>query len=301
MAAHSSEVVLISPYFFGINEETKASNTFVGADGDTAKAEERAIRDRAMEEHAGLKKALIDSGVIVHSFEGERGAPDAVFCNNWFTVLGGHLFIFPMANKSREVEVREDVINNIVQRHDHLQMVDLRKDYADKPLESTGSIVFDHQHKVAYACLSARTHRDTLDHLCGLIGYESCAFTATHKGMAIYHTNVLMSVGKGWIAVCESCIAEEDRARVMEKISASVKTVIIVTQEQMDNFCGNILELDGHDNKQFVFMSSRSWAAFSDCQKLEFGNCATVVDVPLTTIEIVGGGGVRCCLGNMTL
>ena len=45
-------------------------------------------------------------------------------------------------------------------------------------LEGTGSIVFDHPYKKAYACLSSRTSIVLLKKVCVTLGYESVTFEA---------------------------------------------------------------------------------------------------------------------------
>ena len=74
-------------------------------------------------------------------------------------------------------------------------------------LEGTGSIVFDHINKLAYACKSDRTNIDLLRLVCDHLGYEYIEFTAVDQsGLPIYHTNVMMWIGTNVAAVCTDAI-----------------------------------------------------------------------------------------------
>jgi hypothetical protein len=47
-------------------------------------------------------------------------------------------------------------------------------------------------------------------------------------------------------------------------------------------------------------MSTAAHDAFTEEQRRTLlGVCARLVHVPMSTIEAVGGGGVRCCLGEL--
>ena len=77
----------------------------------------------------------------------------------------------------------------------------------DMFLEGTGSIVFDHIAKIAYACRSNRTNINLLRHICNKLKYKSVEFDAIDEdGVSIYHTNVMMWIGTNIAAVCSEAI-----------------------------------------------------------------------------------------------
>jgi hypothetical protein len=43
--------------------------------------------------------------------------------------------------------------------------------------------------------------------------------------------------------------------------------VVAITRAQVDEFCGNVLEVKGTGGKRVLAMSSRAFAAFTDAQK----------------------------------
>ena len=74
-------------------------------------------------------------------------------------------------------------------------------------LEGTGSIVFDHISKIAYACRSNRTNIKLLEKVCSKLEYEYVEFDAVdEKGLPIYHTNVMMWIGTNVTAICSDAI-----------------------------------------------------------------------------------------------
>ena len=76
-------------------------------------------------------------------------------------------------------------------------------------LEGTGSIVFDHLHKKAYACVSSRTNLSLLRNVCNQLDYEPMTFEAfDQNGKPIYHTNVMMWIGTDVAAICIDAIQD---------------------------------------------------------------------------------------------
>ena len=74
-------------------------------------------------------------------------------------------------------------------------------------LEGTGSIVFDHISKIAFACRSNRTNINLLRHVCNKLKYKSFEFDAVDEdGISIYHTNVMMWIGTNVAAICSEAI-----------------------------------------------------------------------------------------------
>ena len=81
----------------------------------------------------------------------------------------------------------------------------------DMFLEGTGSIVFDHENKVAYACRSNRTNINLLKFVCQKLGYSLAEFDAVDgDGIPIYHTNVMMWIGTEVAAICSKSIKDSE-------------------------------------------------------------------------------------------
>ena len=170
-------------------------------------------------------------------------------------------------------------------------------------LEGTGSVVFDHACRVAYACLSPRTNADVLAELCDELGYEPFVFDATDgEGVAVYHTNVLLSIGRSSVIVCAEAVPQAQRAPLLERLQASGREVVAIDRAQMAAFAGNALELAAADGTAVLAMSDRAFRSL-DARSLEtLRHCVErIVTVPVPTIEDLGGGSVRCMLAEVFL
>lgn len=307
MDQHSAAcVMMIRPARFTRNEQTQASNRFqaqsAGLSGERMQA-------AAVAEFNGLAAALDAAGVRTFVFDDtpEPHTPDALFPNNWVSLhADGSAVLYPMLAENRRLERREDVLAALSSRHGFRisRVIDLTPHEHDgKFLEGTGSLVLDRTHRVAYACLSPRTDLDVLGDFAQQLDYDVVAFEACDAGGApIYHTNVMMSVGERFAAVCSACIREDERAAVLDALRTTGRQVIDLTMEQMAAFAGNMLELRTAPGGKIVAMSDRARAALSPAQSEsleEYGG--PIVSTPIPTIETLGGGSVRCMLAEVYL
>jgi hypothetical protein len=299
------DVVMIRPASFGSNPETLASNRFQSTAEDIAASESQR---RAQAEFDALADALANAGVNIHVFEDTPTPikPDAVFPNNWFsTHADGTVVFYPMLAPNRRLERRIDIVEALhSQRGFHVHgTVDLtHRELEGKYLEGTGSLVLDRVHRIAYACLSPRTDLDVLGEFGQRLDYEIAAFDAFDMhGAPIYHTNVLMAVGTHWTAVCVAAIEEGRRAAIVSLLAATGHDVIELSFEQMHSFAGNMLELRTRDGSRVIAMSQSAFDSLSPDQRGRLAAHATIVSVPIPTIERLGGGSVRCMIAEVHL
>jgi hypothetical protein len=300
-------VLMVRPKSFGFNPETAKTNSFQRApDGQEANPGER-----ARGEFNALVKALLSEGVGVAVAEDSDvpKKPDAVFPNNWLSFHPcGTLVLYPMAHVSRRVERRQEVIDAAIAELDFRvrHLLDLTW-YEDerKYLEGTGSLVLDHVQRVAYACLSPRTHPGIVEEWGRELGYETVTFAATNEsGVPLYHTNVLMCIGAQAVVVGTEAIAPADRARVLERLRASGREVIEIGHRELNAFAGNMLELSTWDealgDSRVLVMSESARKALSPESFARLSGCSDAVLVaPVPTIEKYGGGSVRCMLAEV--
>jgi hypothetical protein len=170
-------------------------------------------------------------------------------------------------------------------------------------LEGTGSIVFDHRFRLAYACLSARTHPAVLSELCGMLGYVPVTFTARdYSGKEIYHTNVMMCIGTDFAVVCLDSIADEaERKKVRVSLERTGREVITITFRQMAAFAGNMLEVMTVDGTPYIVLSETAAGALSRTQYAKLSRYAELLPVQIPTIERIGGGSARCMMAEIFL
>lgn len=297
-------VVMVRPKAFGFNPETAASNPFQKAAPGLDPCRVQALAEK---EFDGAVAALEAEGVKVLVFEDTDSPkkPDAVFPNNWFCTLpGGRLFTFPMASESRRRERRDDVLSYLARACGYSlndSLVALEGE--GKALEGTGSLVFDHGARLAYAALSPRTDEGALLRFEALSGYRVAPFrTQGPGGKPVYHTNVVMTVGPTFAIIGADCIHPEDRGYVLGVLARSGKTLLTLTNGQLFNgFAGNMLALKGQGDKPLLVMSAAARAALTNADVKtildDFG--CRIAAMPIPTIETVGGGSVRCMLAEV--
>ena len=298
-------VLMVRPASFGWNPETHASNRFQRDEPLLASA----ANTRACEEFDALVAQLRAAGVAVHVAQ-DRPAPvcpDAVFPNNWVSLhADGTVVLYPMLARNRRLERRLEVIATLAAAHGLTvkRLLDLSHHEAHgRFLEGTGSVVFDHVQRIAYACLSPRTHAEPLAELCDELGYVPCAFDACDAtGVPIYHTNVMLAVGSRATVVAASAIAAPDRDRVLASLGGDGRLVEVIDGAQMAGFAGNVLELRATDGRSVLALSRSARAAFGDAAFARVaGTVDTVVTAAIPTIETLGGGSVRCMLAEVRL
>ena len=170
-------------------------------------------------------------------------------------------------------------------------------------LEGTGSVVFDHVERVAYACGSPRTDPGLLAELCEDLGYEPFPFEAADdEGVPVYHTNVLMSVGTRFALVCAEAVASPSRRALLERLAGSGRHVEIIDRRQMAQFAGNLLELRTRAGAAVLAISGRGFDSLAADARARLAACVEqVIAVQVPTIEALGGGSVRCMLAEVFL
>jgi hypothetical protein len=294
-------VVMIRPHHFTPNPMTAKDNSFQSNDEKRAAA---AIATAAFDEVTCMAEGLAAAGVTVHVFEDETATrPDSVFPNNWYsTHSGGHVAVYPMYSASRQSERRPDVIEMLKNEYRVQDVIDysgLEKD--NVYLEGTGAMVLDHIGRVAYAVRSNRTNEVALERFCTHFNFEPMVFDAVDRnGRSIYHTNVLMCIGTDFALLGSQMIPDIARRReIVARLEETGRTVIELSIEQIENFAGNAIELDGRDGR-VVVLSARAYASLTPGQINTIESSAKLLPFDVSTIELAGGS-VRCMLAGIHL
>jgi hypothetical protein len=294
---------MVRPAAFGFNEETAGTNRFQAAPAASAQD----VARQALSEFDAAASAIRGAGVevIVVGDLPQPRTPDAVFPNNWIsTHHDGTLVLYPMFAPLRRLERRLEVIERLREEFDVRRIVDFGpNEEKGRFLEGTGSIVFDHRNRTAYAVLSPRTHRGMLLEAGELFGHEVVVFHATGaSGEDVYHTNVVMSVGERFAIVCAEAVDDPgERGRVLARLNSTGREVLEVTRPQMSSFAANVLELRSSAGEPVLAASERAWNALTGEQQDGLGSLARVVTASIPTIESVGGGSLRCMIAEIFL
>jgi hypothetical protein len=305
MRQTTDAVLMLRPTAFGWNPETAGSNAF--QQPGTVPAGLR--QARALAEFDGLVGALASAGARVFALDepGPDACPDAVFPNNWVSLHhDGTVVLYPMMAPNRRRERRLELLARLEEQGGYVvkRLLDLtHHELAGRFLEGTGSVVFDHVARVAYACRSPRTDESVLRELCEELGYEPVAFDACDaSGVPVYHTNVLLSIGTRSLIVCGAAIAASQRGPLLERLQAGTRQVVTIDHAQMAGFAGNALELHANGGATLLALSAGAWQAFGAAGREALLACVdTVVAAPVPTIEQLGGGSVRCMIAEVFL
>ncbi len=298
----TNTIMMVRPVDFSFNWQTAGSNAFQNAahgfDEDT-------IRQNAEKEFDGfvslLKKNSID--VTVFNDTPEPSTPDSIFPNNWFSIDEERgMFLYPMFAENRRLERNDTIIAEIKNKFFIQETVDLSYyEKENKFLEGTGSMVLDRVNKIAYACLSPRTDVEVLNEFCKLANYTTCSFTSTDvQGKEIYHTNVMMCVADKYVVIClESIKNEKELATVKKTILQTNKEIIEITQQQLNCFAGNMLQVKNNEGISFLVMSSTAYNSLNALQIEKLGSYNAILHYDINTIETIGGGSVRCMMAEI--
>ena len=291
---------MIRPKNFGYNEETATSNAF--------QRREQGLSPNDVKKLAGIEFDNLVHELITHQIEVQVFddlekpiKPDAVFPNNWFSTHEGEVLItYPLLSKLRRNERREDIVEKIINdRKIKRYKFEFYED-DDQFLEGTGSLVLDRTGKLAFACLSDRTHPGLLDKFCVLMGYEAVMFNAVDQNnMPIYHTNVVMMMGTNVVVICLEAIADEEEKKfLLDKFQQSGKKVLEINLEQMSSFAGNMLQLKNKLGEYKIVLSRRAYDSLEPEQIGELKQHGDLIIGQINTIETYGGGSVRCMIAE---
>lgn len=220
----------------------------------------------------------------------------------------GRVALYPMKAENRRLERRTDIFEELQSRgYEITTTVDYTAAEQKKLfLEGTGSMVLDHDSKIAYMARSQRADEGLFHAFCKDFNYEPVVFTAyqeTPDGIGqIYHTNVMMCVTDAYVLVCLDTIHDaNERALVEEAILKSGKEILVISVEQKSNFAGNMLLVKGAADELILVMSSSAYKALNEDQKDFITQHHRILHSDLHTIETLGGGSARCMLAEIYL
>ena len=295
------EILMVRPYQFYFNQQT-AANNFFQSNINIENANELAIAEfDAMVDK--LRAHQIKVNVVQDTKD--PSTPDSIFPNNWVsTHEGGTLCLYPMFAQNRRAERKSTVIDFLqsnYQIQNILDLTDLEKE--GKFLEGTGSMVLDHQNRLAYGCLSERLDKNAFNEWCEKMQFKAIAFKAVDdKAQPIYHTNVMMCMGHQFVVIClESIPNEQEKQLVLESFKKSNKEVITISQDQLNHFAGNMLQVFDINEKPHLIMSKQAYNSLKTEQVNSLEKYNPILPISIPTIEALGGGSTRCMMAEIYL
>lgn len=299
---------MIRPVQFRMNEQTAVNNYYQKKIEHLSPDEINAL---AVEEFDAFVQKLQTVGihVIVVDDTKDFDTPDSIFPNNWISFhQNGTVVLYPMFAENRRFERKESVIEAVEQSGFSIEHI---VDYTAAEqehlfLEGTGSIILDREYQKAYCALSPRADEDLFIEFCEDFDVFPIIFSAyqtvNHKREKIYHTNVMMCIGTTFAVVCLNAIDDKkERKNVIAHLKKSNKEIIDITEQQVNQFAGNMLQLLGENDTPYLIMSQSAFDALHPNQRLKLEKHTKIISSALQTIEACGGGSARCMMAEIFL
>jgi hypothetical protein len=300
-------LLMVRPAAFFGNGETAVNNHFQHLASET---QYEKLQREALQEFEDFRSLLDKSGirVLVAHDQQKPSTPDSIFPNNWVSFhANGMAVLHPMFAANRRIERDKGFLGVLVENGFSWRVADLTHLEAEKKfLEGTGSMVLDRANKVAYSCISDRTHPEAAIKFGNEFGYKPILFTSQHKKgnqtFPVYHTNVMMSIGSRVCVLCaESITDHRERKMVMDSLKESGRTIVEISLQQMDSFAGNMLEVKNTSDEHFMIMSKAAFDSLTQSQIDVIESTCTILHSSLSCIETHGGGSARCMLAEVFL
>lgn len=303
----TNTILMIRPVSFRMNEQTAVNNYFM----EDLDEKNNQINLKAQGEFDAFVTKLKSAGVniIVVNDTEVPDTPDSIFPNNWISFhANGTIGVYPMFAENRRNERREDILE-ILEEHGFLIKNIMDYTAAEEEgvfLEGTGSIILDRVNQKAYCALSERADEELFIEFCEDFDCMPVIFTANQsvdgKRLPIYHTNVMMALGEDFAIIClDSIDDKKERKLVTDNLRNDGKEIIAISEQQMHNFAGNMLEVLGKDEQRLLVMSSAAFNSLDDSQIALIEKRCKIVHSPLDTIEACGGGSARCMMAEVFL
>ena len=308
MQQTTNTILLIRPVNFRMNEQTAVNNYYQESiDGVLPET----INTKAQKEFDSFVEKLRNIGVnvIVVNDRIETDTPDSIFPNNWVSFHeNGDVGLYPMFAENRRLERREDILETLEEKGFIINNI---VDYTSAEeehvfLEGTGSISLDRVNRKAYCALSPRADEDLFIEFCEDFEYTPIIFisnqTVNGERKAIYHTNVMMCIGETFAVICLSSIDDKkERKNVIKHLKEDGKEIIDITEKQVNNFAGNMLQVKAASDERYLIMSQAASDSLTDSQVKTIKKHTKILSSSLDTIETCGGGSARCMMAEVFL
>jgi hypothetical protein len=304
----TNSILMIRPVAFRMNEQTAVNNYYQKVIDGLLPA---TVNAKAQQEFDAFVAKLTAVGVDVIVVEDTLNpdTPDSIFPNNWISFHeNGDIALFPMFAENRRLERREEILDLLEEKG---FVIDNIMDYTsaeedDFFLEGTGSILLDRENGKAYCALSPRADEELFIEFCEDFDLNPIIFeafqTVNGERKLIYHTNVMMCIGETYAVICADSIDDKkERKMVIDSLKGDDKEVIYITEDQVNNFAGNMLEVKGANDRRYLVMSAAAYKSLTKKQIAQLEEHVTILSSSLDTIEACGGGSARCMMAEIFL
>jgi hypothetical protein len=304
----TNSILMIRPVAFRMNEQTAVNNYYQKVIDDLSPA---TVNAKAQQEFDAFvtKLRAVGVDVIVVDDTIKPNTPDSIFPNNWISFHeNGDVALYPMFAENRRQERREELLDILEEKGFIIEnIVDYTSAEEDGYfLEGTGSIVLDRANGKAYCALSPRADEELFIEFCEDFDLNPIIFeafqTVNGERKLIYHTNVMMCLGETYAVICADAIDDKkERKMVLDSLKGDEKEVILITEDQVNNFAGNMLEVKGVNDRRYLVMSTSAYKSLTKKQIAQLEEHVTILSSSLDTIEACGGGSARCMMAEIFL
>ncbi|UUC47002.1 citrulline utilization hydrolase CtlX [Flavobacterium cerinum] len=308
MRQTTNTILMIRPVAFRMNEQTAVNNYYQKVLDNLLPA---TVNAKAQEEFDAFVEKLKNVGVNVIVVEDtvNPDTPDSIFPNNWISFHeNGDVALYPMFAENRRLERREDILDLLEEKGFQIEnIVDYTSAEEDNIfLEGTGSLLLDRENGKAYCALSPRADEELMIEFCEDFELNPVIFeafqTVNGERKHIYHTNVMMCLGETFAVICADCIDDsKERKMVLDCLKSDGKEIILITEDQVNNFAGNMLQVRGADDKRYLIMSASAHQSLTKDQIAKIEKHCEILSSSLDTIEACGGGSARCMMAEVFL
>ena len=308
MKQTTNSILMIRPVAFRMNEQTAVNNYYQKVLDDLLPA---TVNAKAQQEFDVFVEKLRAVGVDVTVVDDKENSdtPDSIFPNNWISFHdNGDVALYPMFAENRRQERREDILDTLEEKGFIINNI---MDYTSAEedgffLEGTGSLVLDRENGKAYCALSPRADEELFIEFCEDFEFTPVIFeafqTVGKERKLIYHTNVMMCLGETFAVICADCIDDrKERKMVLDSLKGDDKEVILITEAQVNNFAGNMLEVKGANDRRYLVMSTSAHQSLTKKQAAQLEEHVSILSSSLDTIEACGGGSARCMMAEIFL
>ena len=307
MTQTTNTILMVRPVAFRKNEQTAVNNYFQ----EDIELKNAKINEKAQAEFDTFVDKLRNAGIEVIVVDDDKllDTPDSIFPNNWVSFHeNGHVAIYPMFAENRRKERRDEIFMRLEAEGFKINHI---VDYTSAEnegyyLEGTGSILLDRINRKAYCALSPRADEDLFIEFCEDFEYSPIIFNAYQtvdgKRLPIYHTNVMMCMGEKFAVIClDSIDDKKEKKLVVNSLKQDQKEIISITDSQMHQFAGNMLQVMGSNGQKYLVMSKSAHDRLNADQILKIEAYCNILSSPLDTIETCGGGSARCMMAEVFL
>jgi hypothetical protein len=112
----------------------------------------------------------------------------------------------------------------------------------------------------------------------------------------------MMCLGETFAVIClDSIDDKKERKNIINHLKENNKEVIDITEAQVNNFAGNMLQVKAANDELYLIMSQAANNSLTKPQIERLERHSKILSSSLDTIEACGGGSARCMMAEVFL